>query len=265
LVWQATTREMNVTFPQRIIDAAMEENPAKANAEYGAQFRSDVEAFISREVVGACVSGGAYERPPLSSISYKAFLDFAGGSGSDSLTLCIGHRDGTSIIVDALREIRPPFSPEFAIAQLVSLLKAYRIYTVEGDNYGGEFAREPLRKVGISYVLAKKPKSDLYSHHLLPMLNSGRVDLLDNARAIQQIISLEAHTARAGKDKIDHPPGGHDDLANAIAGLIARAAGGGYDLSMDWIDGPTKREDDPQERQARVNELIERLKRGEPV
>jgi hypothetical protein len=164
-------------------------------------------------------------------------LDFAGGSGGDSLALAIGHKDGTVVVVDALREVKPPFSPEFAVAQLVHLLKGYRVYTVEGDAFGGEFAREPLKKHGISYQLAKKPKSDLYAHHLLPMLNSGRVDLLDHPRAIQQIIDLECHTARAGRDKIDHPPGGHDDLANAIAGLVARAAGSTYSFAGDWVSG----------------------------
>jgi hypothetical protein len=238
LVWQAATRDMNATVPQRVIDEATESEPARAQAEYGAVFRSDVEAFINREVVQACISTGTYERAPLSSVSYKAFLDFAGGSGTDSMTLAIGHKDGTVVVVDALREVKPPFSPEFAIAQFASLLKGYRIYRVEGDAFGGEFAREPFKKFAISYQVAKKPKSDLYAHHLLPMLNSGRVDLLEHSRAIQQIVALECHTARAGRDKIDHPPGGHDDLANAIAGLVARVAGGGYNASGDWICGP---------------------------
>jgi hypothetical protein len=246
LVWHATSREMNATVPQRVIDAAMEENPAKASAEYLAQFRADVEAFINREAVQACVSMGVYERPPLSGTSYKAFLDFAGGSGTDAMTLAIGHRDGTVVVVDALREVKPPFSPEFAVAQFVSLLKAYRIYTVEGDAFGGEFAREPLKKFAISYQVAKRPKSDLYSHNLLPMLNSGRVDLLDHSRAIQQIVALECHTARAGRDKIDHPPGGHDDLANCIAGLVARAAGSTYSFAGDWVSGPDSDTEPPQ-------------------
>jgi hypothetical protein len=226
LVWQAATRDMNATVPQRAIDAMVEVDPMRAQAEYGAQFRSDVEAFINREVVQACISTGVYERPPEFGVSYKGFLDFAGGSGSDSMALAISHKDGEVVVIDALREIKPPFSPQFAIAQLVSLLKSYRIYTVEGDAFGGEFGREPFKKSGISYTLCKKPKSDLYVHHLLPMLNSGRVDLLDHPRAIQQIIALECRTARAGRDRVDHPQGGHDDLANAIAGAVARTAHG---------------------------------------
>jgi hypothetical protein len=257
---------MNPTVRQHVIDEAMQMNPSSAQAEYGAVFRSDVEQFVSREIVQACVSTGVYERPPLSTISYKAFLDFAGGSGGDSMTLAIGHKDGTTVVIDALREQRPPFSPEFAIAQFVSLLKGYRIYTVEGDAFGGEFAREPLRKHGISYLIAKKSKSDLYAHTLLPMLNSGRVDLIDHARLIQQIVSLECHSARAGRDKIDHAPGGHDDLANAIAGCVARVSGGGYQgFGGDWVSGPDKPPEEPKAQAERVHALIERLQRGEPI
>jgi hypothetical protein len=240
LVWQADTRSMNATVPQRVIDEMVEADPARAAAEYGAQFRIDVDAFVSREVVNACISVGTYERAPVYGSSYKAFLDFASGSGGDSLALAIGHKDGEVVVIDALREIRPPFSPEFAIGQLVHLLKGYKVYSVEGDNFGGEFAREPLKKHGISYVLGKKPKSDLYAHHLLPYLNSGRIDLLDHPRANAQIIGLEVRTARAGRDKIDHAPGGHDDIANCIAGLVARVAGSSFDWTGAWISGPDK-------------------------
>ena len=238
---------MNATVPQRVIDEAIEANPSAAAAEYMSQFRSGIEAFINREVVNACIDVNTYERAPMQGTIYKAFLDFAGGSGQDSMTLAIGHKDGNVVVVDALREIKPPFSPEFAVAQFANLLKTFKIYTVEGDNFGGEFAKEPLKKHSISYVLAKKPKSDLYSHHLLPMLNSGRVDLLDHPRANAQIIGLECHTARAGRDKIDHPPGGHDDLANAIAGLVARVSGSTYSFGGSWVDGSPDDEGEPRE------------------
>ena len=59
---------------------------------------------------------------------------------------------------------------------------------------------------------SEKPKSDLY-RDLLPRLNSGEVELLENSRVIAQLVGLERLTARGGRDSIDHGPGGHDDLA----------------------------------------------------
>jgi hypothetical protein len=78
------------------------------------------------------------------------------------------------------------------------------------------------RKRGIEYRVADKSRSDLY-RDMLPAVNSGRVDLLDNDRLTNQLISLERRTPRGGKDMIDHAPGAHDDSANAVAGAIAAA------------------------------------------
>src|SRR5262249_25968211 len=63
-------------------------------------------------------------------------------------------------------------------------------------------------------------KSDLYLN-LLPILNSRRVDLLDHPKLVNQLCSLERRTSRAGRDSIDHPPSAHDDVANAVAGVVS--------------------------------------------
>jgi len=57
----------------------------------------------------------------------------------------------------------------------------------------------------------------------LPILNSGRAQLLDIPRLASQFTGLERRTSRAGRDQIDHPPGGHDDVANAAAGALLMA------------------------------------------
>jgi hypothetical protein len=76
---------------------------------------------------------------------------------------------------------------------------------------------------GIDYQTATQAKSDIYLT-LLPLLNSGRVELLDHPRLITQLCALERRTARGGKDSIDHSPGAHDDVVNAAAGAIVMAA-----------------------------------------
>jgi hypothetical protein len=44
-------------------------------AEYGAEFRVDVETFVSREVVEAAVVAGRHELPPVPGVAYRAFVD----------------------------------------------------------------------------------------------------------------------------------------------------------------------------------------------
>jgi hypothetical protein len=54
------------------------------------------------------------------------------------------------------------------------------------------------------------------------LLNSGRVVLPKIERLINQLANLERRVARSGKDSIDHAPGAHDDVANAVAGSVDR-------------------------------------------
>src|SRR5439155_660275 len=63
LVWQAPTRAMNPTVPEAVIAEAYAEDEAAAAAEYGAEFRRDVEAFLTREAVEAVVAPSRRELP----------------------------------------------------------------------------------------------------------------------------------------------------------------------------------------------------------
>jgi hypothetical protein len=209
---------MNPSVPQSFIDEAYEDDPANAAAEYGGLFRSDIESLISREAVEACVVHDRFELPPMANFHYAAFCDPSGGS-ADSMTLAIVHREGEKVVLDAIREARPPFSPEEVVAEFSTLLKSYRLKTVTGDRYAGLWPTERFEVHGIRYEAAAKPKSDLY-RDWLPILNGKRCELLDHPKAIAEICGLERRTARGGRDSIDHSPGAHDDLANCIAGAM---------------------------------------------
>jgi hypothetical protein len=249
LVIKAPTRTLNPTIPQEVVDEAMAEDPAAASAEWMAEFRDDIAAFVTREAVEACVSVDVFERPRVQGVTYSAFVDPSGGS-SDSMTLAIGHRQDDEVVVDAVRECRPPFSPEDVVVEFAALLETYRVTRVQGDRYAGEWPSERFREHGISYEPAAKPKSDLY-RDLLPAINSRRVDLLDNRKLITQLCSLERRTARGGRDSID-APGAHEDVANAVAGLVGMLAGRrGYDSSMNWVSGPDDDDDEPMIRTPR--------------
>jgi hypothetical protein len=215
LVAQGASRTFNSSLSKRVVDRALERDHAAASAEYLAQFRNDIEGFVSFEVVQACV-GDHFEMAPLAGKHYCGFVDPSGGS-LDSFTLAIGHREETRITVDAIREIRPPFSPEAVIDDFASLLKNYRVTKVIGDHYAGEFPKELFRKRNIAYEVSEKAKSDLY-RDLLPLLSSGNIVLPKSERLVGQLTGLERRVSRAGKDSIDHGPNSHDDVANCVAG-----------------------------------------------
>jgi hypothetical protein len=219
LVWQASTEAMNPRIPAEIIAEAYEADPESAKAEYGAQFRDDLADFVSREVVESITCWGRRELPPLPGVDYSAFCDPSGGI-SDAMTCALGHLQSDAMcVLDAVLEIRSPFDPEQAIKDCAALLRRFGISKVTGDKYAGEWPVARFREHGISFEQSARPKSDIY-HDLLPLLNAGRIELLDNSRLLTQLVGLERRTSRAGKDSIDHTPGGHDDLANAVAGVL---------------------------------------------
>jgi hypothetical protein len=223
LVWRAPSRVMNPTVPEHVIETALAADEPAARAEYFAEFRRDLEAFVAREIVDACTVPGRHELPPMADTSYVGFVDPSGGS-ADAFTLAIAHREGDRVVLDVLRERKPPFSPSAVVREFAALLKAYRLASVSGDRYAGEWPREQFRAHGVEYVPATSTKSDLYVA-LLPALNSHRVELLNLPRLHSQLCGLERRTARGGKDSIDHGPGGHDDVANAVAGVVTLALG----------------------------------------
>ncbi len=222
LVWKGTTAEMNPLIDPAVIAEAYEDDPAAAAAEFGAEFRDDIADFVPRAVVDACTVPERLELLPEGAIRYHAFVDPSGGS-ADSMTLAISHLFKGKVILDAVREVKPPFSPFEVVRDFTHLMRTYGIREVVGDRYGGEFVREPFSEFNIRYSLADQPKSDIY-RDTLPLLNSGKVELLDLPRLATQLCSLERRTTRSGKDSIDHAPASHDDLANAACGAILLAA-----------------------------------------
>jgi hypothetical protein len=154
--------------------------------------------------------------------SYVAFIDPAGGTGADSMTMAIAHREQDRAVLDVLREVRPPFSPEATVKDFADLLRAYRLNQAVSDRFGGDWPTEAFRKAGnVTILPSERTRSEIYLA-ALPMIMSGQVELLDHERLFKQIGSLERRKGRLGKDAVDAPPGKHhhEDIANAAMGAL---------------------------------------------
>ena len=227
LVWKAPTWIMNPALPRdsEVIADAFEADPANAAAEFGAEFRRDIETYVAREVIEAAISPGRFELPPASGVRYSAACDPSGGT-ADSFGLAIVHVEkGGRLIVDAVRERRAPFAPDAVTQEFAA---------VPEDLPHPRGRRRSLRRrvaartvQGIWRELPAGRKAEVRSlPDLLPLLNSGRVELLDNPRLAAQFCGFERRTSRGGKVSIDHPPGATaaDDLCNAVASALVHAA-----------------------------------------
>lgn len=222
LVFQASTEFLNPRMRSSIIKKELEKDYSAASSEYLARFRQDLEAYVSQEIVEACVIPGRGMLPRVANVQYYAFTDPSGGRG-DSFTLAIAHRRGKDkrVVIDRLEERKPPFKPKGVVKEFSKIMKSYGISSVMGDKYAGEWVSAEFRDANINYESSERNKSELYLE-LLPMLTQGTVELPDHPKMIGQITGLERRTRSSGKDLVDHYPGGHDDLANSIAGVCVR-------------------------------------------
>jgi hypothetical protein len=212
---------MNPTFNRVAIDRDFQDDPVRALSEYGRDghmdWRKDITSLFTLDALTAATAKHVLERPYDDTIRYRAFVDPAGGSGADSMTLAIAYTDRQSKreVLAATFELSPPFSPQAGVKEFSDHLKRYHVQDAWADRWGSEFVREAFAAHGIRLETAPWSKSEMYLM-LLPMLNSGLVDLTDDPKAVRQFTSLE----RSADGKVDHPPRQHDDRANVIAGAV---------------------------------------------
>jgi hypothetical protein len=221
LVWRAPTQTMNPTYSKEKIAEAYADDPVAAATEYGAEFRADLAGFVDPEIVDDCVVPGRHGLSFAQGIEYHAFLDTS-GARSDSMTIAIAHRSKGKVVLDCAHERVPPFVPSEVVEEYSKIIRGYGLHTATADNYAGDWVTSNFRDHGVEVVNTTKTKSEFYLE-FLPLLHNGAVEILDSARLVSQLKNLMRST-RGGKEKVDHGPGAHDDVINAVAGACVAAA-----------------------------------------
>jgi hypothetical protein len=221
LVVQGATKLFNPTISDDVIAAQMRDDPTSASSEWGAEFRSDISTFLDDALIDAAIEyGRPLEFPPREYPAfYQAFTDASGGTGHDSYTLAIAHKEAEHYVIDLTRGTKGKFDPMQVTREYAELLKQYRIGSVTGDNYAAQWTAGAWTDCGISYVRSDIPKSQIYLESL-PLFTRGLVRLPDHQTLLRELRLLERQTHRGGKDSVDHPRGAHDDYANACCGVL---------------------------------------------
>jgi hypothetical protein len=239
VVVNASSERMNPLIDKAVIARAYGRDPQSASSEFGAQFRSDIQGFLDYEIVDAAVDRGVMVRPPRAGIAYRSGCDMSGGS-HDSSVLSICHDEGEVAVLDCLVEAKPPFNPTSAVETMAKTLSEYGLSSTVGDRYGAGWIPDAFSKAGVTYTYSERDRSQAYLD-TLPLFMSGRVKLIDNAKLVSQFCSLERRSTVVGRDKVDHGPGGHDDLCNAAALALSERGAQHIYNAMDWVSDGTEK------------------------
>jgi len=233
LIWKAPTKAMNPTISDSLIERALKEDYSAGKAEWLAEFREDLETFLTTEIIEAAIIPGRFELPRLEGTQYFCFVDPSGGR-ADSFTMGIAHKEESGrVILDRIEDRRPPLAPADVAKEYAEIMKGYGCYSCTGDKYAGEWVTRAFAESEITYEASKLNKSEIYLE-FEPLLAQGLLDLLDNKQMFNGLRGLERRTRSGGKDAVDHGPGCHDDVANAAAGACVLA--GQEDLTpVDFI------------------------------
>lgn len=229
LVWRAPSTVMNDQLREEDLAAERRKSPLVARREYDAEFIAAAEgAFLELDRIEAAVRSTPAALPPDSRWRYVAYVDASGG-GRDEFALGIGHtEDGARVRTDYVEGRARPLGQALELTHVVAdyaaILKHYRVATVKGDKYAGDWVAQEFRKHGIAYDAAGKNKAQIYRESK-PFFNEDRVEIPDDRELIGQLGGLEERVPRNGKvPSVDHPPGGHDDRAVVVCGVIAELA-----------------------------------------
>jgi hypothetical protein len=241
LVVQGDAATFNPMLSPVLIEAHKRADPEAAVAEWDAQFRSDISAFLSEDLIELAVDRSRPpELPPQQDQTYKCFVDASGGR-HDHYTACVGYRDkGGRFICAALRGKAPPFDPQEITREYSALAKEFRCLKITGDAYSADWIVSAFRECDVSYECSTKNRSELYLEGL-PLFARGLVSLPEHRRLGRELRLLERHVSRIGRDQVDHGRNGSDDYANAVFGALHLVMGSGryrYPSTTDWISGP---------------------------
>jgi hypothetical protein len=223
LVIKATSLQLNPTLPVETIEAEIAANPDLNRAEYLCEWRTDISSFVSHDIVDAAIMKGRQVLSPIGK-TYTGFIDVSGGvHDAHALGIAFKDKETGAAVLACAREIESA-DTEAVVGEFAAILKSYKLSSAYADRYGAQWVADAFRRHGIELVKSPHDRSAIYLN-VLPALNAGQIKLLDLPRIRSQLLALERRTIRgSGRDVIDHPTAGSDDLINCVCGALVMAA-----------------------------------------
>lgn len=215
LIWQADAKTMRPNYSDKRLERMRKRDPVAFKSEYQAQFRDDLETYLSELDLEAVEAKGRLMIPFVRGRRYYCFVDPSGGK-NDSFTFAVGHVENNKAVIDRQEEYKSPFNPSEIVSKISEILKSYEIYQVTGDRFSGNWCSGSFKENGILYNVSELSKDEIFLR-FQAYCKSKEVELLDSERAKIQATSIQRKAVSGGREVFVHGLAG-DELINSVAG-----------------------------------------------
>lgn len=224
IVFKAPSWVWNTLISEKYFRDEYKLDPHGFACEYRADFVDSISDFISPEMTDLCVLKGVTINTPeavKSDVVYAASIDAAFKSDKFTFTITgsIGGRIKQYVMKTWQGSKAKPLQTRDVVQFIYRVCKQYGVNEIHADQY----AFQPLREFFMAYDLilteltfTNTVKKNIY-FNLKHLIHNQMIDLLDHLVMVNEIKQLQVEQTDTGTIRIGHPPGGHDDCADATA------------------------------------------------
>lgn len=222
-VFKAPSWMMNTILPKEEFIEEWEYDQDGFDTEYRSNFADSLSNFMSPELVDLAQQNGIKFVPPLATHEAKYFAAIDAAFKADRFTFTLvsvrENRITQHVIMGWEGTRKDPVKAHTVAQYIKNILKNFPVDHVAAD----QFAFQPLKEIFDQYGVELKEytftptfKKKIY-FNLKKLVHSQQIDLLDHEDQVKEMKALIVEQSTTGTIRIGHPPGGHDDYADAIA------------------------------------------------
>lgn len=222
-VFKAPSWMMNTILPKEEFIEEWEYDQDGFDTEYRSNFADSLSNFISSELLDLSVQTGVKFVTPLETkeVKYYAAIDAAFKADRFTFTLvsCRENRVTQHVIMGWEGSKKDPVKAHTVAQYIKNILKNFPVDHVAADQYAFQPLKEIFDQYGVElkeYTFTPTFKKKIY-FNFKKLVHSQQIDLLDHEEQVKEIKALVVEQSATGTIRIGHPPGGHDDYADALA------------------------------------------------
>lgn len=222
-VFKAPSWVMNTILPKAEFVEEWEYDEDGFDTEYRSNFADSLSNFMSPELVDLARQTGIKFMPPLDTKEAKYFAAIDAAFKADRFTFTlVSVRENriTQHVIMGWEGTRKDPVKAHTVAQFIkNIIKNFPVDHVAADQYAFQPLKEIFDQYGVElkeYTFTPTFKKKIY-FNLKKIVHSQQLDLLDHDDQVKEMKALIVEQSATGTIRIGHPPGGHDDYADALA------------------------------------------------